>query len=279
MKEKCDEMAEGAVAEETPHSPAAAAATQSPVAAEGGTATQQADADTSGKAADGPVLPESPASPSATEGGKTKWPDLCDELQAETMLSNCDFNASMVSLTGMTNTGVMFAADATAERCAIEGNCCTALAQSALKDEVLERLGNTKEILWGLVHVLNTGTEWAAGNAARALANIAYRPENLESIKVILDEEQRDQLIFGLAHLVKDKMRPASKQYAVLCVANMLVHADLLGLFGKVPQLKDDLALLQKNADPAISTEATRAVTVMNQARFGTISWRAPKRA
>jgi hypothetical protein len=202
-----------------------------------------------------------------------------DELEAETMQSKSDLDTSIVSLTGMTNTGVMFAADATAERCAIEGNCCMALAQSALKDEVLERLGNTKEILWGLVHVLNTGTEWAAGNAARALANIAYRPENLESIKLILDEEQRSQLIFGLAHLVKDKMRPASKQYAVLCIANMLAHADLLVLFGKLPQLKEELALLQKNSDPAISTEATRAVTVMNQARFGTISWRAPKRA
>jgi len=39
-----------------------------------------------------------------------------------------------VSLTGMANTGVMFAEDAAGERFAIEGNCCVALAQSALKD-------------------------------------------------------------------------------------------------------------------------------------------------
>ena len=185
-----------------------------------------------------------------------------------------------VSLTGISNTGVMFSADATVERCAIEGNCCLALAQAALRDEVLERLGMTKDILIGLIHVLNTGTEWAARNAARALANISYRPENLNSFGggVLLDEEQRERLLLSLALQVKDRMRNASKLYAVTCIANMLAHETLMAGFLKIQGLKEDLATLQNNPDPAISEEAARAVTIMNQARLGTISWRPPKR-
>lgn len=183
------------------------------------------------------------------------------------------------SMTGMSNTGVAFAADAAGERCAIEGNVAMGLAQSALKDEVLERLGGTKEILSGLIFVLNTGTEWAAAASARAIANIAYRTENLLSFVSLLDEVQRDKLISGLALLANDKMRPKSKEYAALCIANMLANDTLLMGFQKVQGLKEDLALLQKNPDPLISLEATRAVTIMNQARFGTISWRAPKRS
>jgi len=203
------------------------------------------------------------ASPERQEG--TEW-----EAQ------DTDFSMTM---TGISNTGVVFAADANAERCAIEGNCCMALAQSALRDEVLERLGGTKEILCGLIYVLTTGTEWAASSAARAIANIAYRPENLTSFVTLLDEEKQDQLIKGLALLAKDKMRQQSQEYSVLCIANMLAHDGLLAGITKVQGIKADLALLQKSSEPAISTEATRAVTLLNQARFGTISWRAPKRA
>ena len=52
------------------------------------------------------------------------------------LLGECadPFNMSKMSLTGMTNTGVMFAEETTGERHTIEGNCCMALAQSALKD-------------------------------------------------------------------------------------------------------------------------------------------------
>jgi hypothetical protein len=188
------------------------------------------------------------------------------------------FNMNNMSLTGMTNTGVMFAEETTGERHTIEGNCCMALAQSALKDEVLERLGATKEILTGLIHVLAVGTEWAAQNAARAIGNIAYRSENLQNFVSLLDETGRDKLIYGLAKLAKHDMRSKSKEYAAMGIANLVVHDVLLASFGKVPGLRDDLALLQKNSDPAISAEATRAVTIINQARFGTVSWRAPKR-
>ena len=144
--------------------------------------------------------------------------------------------------------------------------------------EVLERLGATKEILTGLIHVLTVGTEWAAQNAARAIGNIAYRSENLQNFVSLLDETGRDKLIYGLAKLAKHDMRSKSKEYAAMGIANLVVHDVLLASFGKVPGLRDDLALLQKNSDPAISAEATRAVTIINQARFGTVSWRAPKR-
>ena len=204
-------------------------------------------------------------------------PTASPERQEGTEWEAQDTDFSM-TLTGMSNTGVAFAADANAERCAIEGNCCMALAQSALRDEVLERLGGTKEILCGLICVLTTGTEWAAGSAARAIANIAYRPENLTNFVTMLDDEKQDQLIRGLALLAKDKMRQESKEYSVLCIANMLAHDGLLAGITKVQGLKADLAILQKSREPAISTEATRAVTLLNQARFGTISWRAPKR-
>lgn len=143
--------------------------------------------------------------------------------------------------------------------------------------EVLERLGATKEILTGLIHVLTVGTEWAAQNAARAIGNIAYRSENLPNF-VSLDETARDKLIYGLAKLAKHDMRSKSKEYAAMGIANLVVHDVLLASFGKVPGLMDDLALLQNNSEPAISAEATRAVTIINQARFGTVSWRAPKR-
>ena len=49
------------------------------------------------------------------------------------LLGECSDSFNM-SLTGMTNTGVMFAEETTGERHTIEGNCCMALAQSALKD-------------------------------------------------------------------------------------------------------------------------------------------------
>jgi len=58
----------------------------------------------------------------------------------------------------------------------------------------------------------------------------------------------------------------------------MLAHDVLLMSFQRVQGLKEDLALLQKKSDPSIFAEATRAVTIMNQARFGTISWRLPQR-
>lgn len=52
------------------------------------------------------------------------------------LLGECadPLNMSKMSLTGMMNTGVMFAEETTGERHTIEGNCCMALAQSALKD-------------------------------------------------------------------------------------------------------------------------------------------------
>jgi hypothetical protein len=156
--------------------------------------------------------------------------------------------------------------------------CCVCVRALALSlTEVLERLGGTKEILTGLIHVLTVGTEWAAQNAARAIGNIAYRSENLPNF-VSLDETARDKLIYGLAKLAKHDMRSKSKEYAAMGIANLVVHDVLLASFGKVPGLMDDLALLQNNSEPAISAEATRAVTIINQARFGTVSWRAPKR-
>jgi len=158
-----------------------------------------------------------------------------------------DFNTS---LTGMSNTGVAFAADAAGERCAIEGNICMGLAQSALKDEVLERLGGTKEILSGLVLVLNTGTEWAAGSAARAIANIAYRAENLKKFVALLDDAHRDKLISGLALLTTDQMRPKSKEYATLCIANMLAHDVLLMSFKKSKASRKTLRSCKKNQTP-----------------------------
>ena len=155
---------------------------------------------------------------------------------------------------------------------------CNLCVRTLVLAEVLERLGATKEILTGLIHVLTTGTEWAAQSAARAIGNIAYRPENLQSFVMLLDETLRDKLISGLANLVRDDMRSKSKEYAAMCIANMVVHDVLLASFGKVKGLRDNLALLQNNADDTISAEATRAVTIFNQARFGTVSWRAPKR-
>lgn len=181
-----------------------------------------------------------------------------------------------LSFTGMANTGVAFASDV--ERCAIEGNCCLALAQSALKDELLERLGSTKGILNGLIHVLSNGTEWAAGNAARALANIAYRPENLGSFVTLIDESMRENLVSGLSQLAKDKMRLSCKRFSALCIANLAANEVLLMKFLTLKGLKEDLLLMQKINDPAVATEASRAVLILNQARFGTISWRQPKR-
>ena len=158
--------------------------------------------------------------------------------------------------------------------CLLQSVCFRALALA----DVLERLGATKEILTGLIHVLTTGTEWAAQSAARAIGNIAYRSENLQNFVMLLDETVRDKLVSGLANLVRDDMRSKSKEYAVMCIANLVVHEVLLASFGKVQGLRDNLALLQDNADCTISADATRAVTIFNQARFGTVSWRAPKR-
>lgn len=62
----------------------------------------------------------------------------------------------------------------------MEANCCAALGNAACRDELMDRLGKFECVWFAIIHLLEHGTYWAQGHAARTLGNLITSPENLK---------------------------------------------------------------------------------------------------
>ena len=67
----------------------------------------------------------------------------------------------------------------------MEANCCAAIGNAALREDCLERLGQSDGLLAAIIHLLGNGTYWAQGHAARTLGNLVTCLPNLKLLAKI----------------------------------------------------------------------------------------------
>ena len=67
----------------------------------------------------------------------------------------------------------------------MEANCCAAVGNAACRDDLMERLGKYEGVWLAVIHLLEHGTYWAQGHAARTLGNLITSPENLKILAKI----------------------------------------------------------------------------------------------
>lgn len=71
----------------------------------------------------------------------------------------------------------------------MEANCCAAIGNCALREDVLDRLGKSQGIMSAIIHLLENGSYWAQGHAARALGNLL---PSLDNVKFLAKADNRN---------------------------------------------------------------------------------------
>jgi hypothetical protein len=156
----------------------------------------------------------------------------------------------------------------------VQGNCCAAIGNACLSDDVIERIGKTNGIIQGVIHLLENGTEWAAGHAARTLGNLTYCMENCKHLAQLDQTNVSLACIMDIILCVNSSMR--TKAYAMHALGNMSRNITICMRLSPYPDL---LGELNKLVQEGISQqEVDRAITNISQARLGTKTWRQPKR-
>jgi len=71
----------------------------------------------------------------------------------------------------------------------MEANCCAVIGNCALREDVLDRLGKSQGIMSAIIHLLENGSYWAQGHAARALGNLL---PSLDNVKFLAKADNRN---------------------------------------------------------------------------------------
>lgn len=156
----------------------------------------------------------------------------------------------------------------------IQGNVCCAIGNLCFSDDVIDRLGKTDGVVSGLLFIIEFGTEWAAGHAARAIGNMAYSPENC---KAIIDKDPSNIAARSLYEMVSSPVTSVrTKELAIFALANLTRRIDICTRLNGVPGI---YATLNHLAAQGIAREdVDRTICNMSQSRLGTRTWRQPKR-
>jgi hypothetical protein len=158
----------------------------------------------------------------------------------------------------------------------VQGNCCAAIGNACLSDEVIERIGKTNGIIQGVIYLLEHGTEWAAGHAARTLGNLTYCMENCKHLTHVDQTSVSLACIMDIILCVNSSMR--TKAYAVHALGNMSRNTTICVRLSPYPDLLGELNKLVTVHEGISQQEVDRAITNISQARLGTKTWRQPKR-
>lgn len=156
----------------------------------------------------------------------------------------------------------------------VQGNVCCTIGNLCFSDDVIDRLGKTEGVISGLLYMVEYGTEWSSGHAARAIGNMAYSPENC---KTIIDKDPSNIAARSLFEMVSSPATSVrTKELAIFALANLTRRADICTRLGGVPGI---YATLNNLAAEGINREdVDRTICNMSQSRLGTRTWRQPKR-
>jgi hypothetical protein len=67
----------------------------------------------------------------------------------------------------------------------LEANCCAAVGNAALREDCIERLGKFNGVMLAIIYMLENGTVWAQGHAARTLGNLLPSAVNLKFLSQV----------------------------------------------------------------------------------------------
>jgi hypothetical protein len=67
----------------------------------------------------------------------------------------------------------------------LEANCCAAVGNAALREDCIERLGKFNGVMLAIIYLLENGTVWAQGHAARTLGNLLPSAVNLKFLSQV----------------------------------------------------------------------------------------------
>lgn len=156
----------------------------------------------------------------------------------------------------------------------VQGNVCCAIGNLALSDDVIDRLGKTEGVITGLLFIVENGTEWAAGHAARAIGNVAYSSDNCRALVAIDTSNIAVRSLVDMVSSPHNSQR--TKELAIFALANLTRREDVCHRVSGVPGI---YATLNALAREGINREdVDRVICNMSQSRLGTRTWRQPKR-
>jgi len=204
----------------------------------------------------------------APRGGRS--PGVSRPATAESMAGGgAYFRGSSRPPTGMGTTAVR-----DADAMCVQGNTCCAIGNCCYSDDVVERLAKTEGVISGLLHVVEFGTEWACGHAARALGNLCYSPVNT---RLLTELDSSNVAVRNLVEMVMSaNSSRRTKELALFALANLTraqaVCSRLIGLPGIYG------ALGELASQGVAREDVDRTICNMSQARLGTRTWRQPKK-
>uniref|UniRef100_A0A7S0VLX9 Uncharacterized protein n=1 Tax=Hemiselmis tepida TaxID=464990 RepID=A0A7S0VLX9_9CRYP len=179
------------------------------------------------------------------------------------------FRGSSRPPTGMGTTAVR-----DADSMCVQGNACCTIGNCCYSDEAVERLAKTDGVITGLLYVIEYGTEWASGHAARALGNLCYSPANTRLLTEIDTSNVAARNLVEMVMSANSSRR--TKELALFALANLTraqaVCSRLIGLPGIYG------ALGELASQGVAREDVDRTICNMSQARLGTRTWRQPKK-
>ena len=156
----------------------------------------------------------------------------------------------------------------------VQGNCCCVIGNLCYSDEVIERVAKTDGVVSGLLFMLEYGTEWAAGHAARALGNLTY---SMENAKALVDLDPSNIAVRNLSDMIAHPdTQQRTKELAIFSIANLTRREEACHRLSGVPGIYRILGDLGTKG--IARDDVDRAICNMSQARLGTKTWRQPKR-
>lgn len=102
----------------------------------------------------------------------------------------------------------------------LEANCCAAVGNSALREDCLERVGKFDGVMLAIIHLLENGTLWAQGHAARTLGNLLPSAVNLKFLSQI---DTRNMAASAVSNNSKTCLRSKTCVFGVLWVCVQIV--------------------------------------------------------
>jgi len=125
-----------------------------------------------------------------------------------------------------------------------------------------------------IIHLLENGTLWAQGHAARTLGNLLPSAVNLKFLSQIDTRNMAASALYSM--ILNEASSFKEKEHALHAIGNMARSPTFCVVFN---HLEGFLRALFDLADQGISTESTaRIIGCLSQQRLGTRTWRAPTR-
>lgn len=134
----------------------------------------------------------------------------------------------------------------------------------------MDRLGKFECVWFAIIHLLEHGTYWAQGHAARTLGNLITSPENLKIFAKIDASNTAAQSLNSMLHDPDTSLE--NKEKSLHAIGNMVRSSVFCNVFGRVGGLQETLEKMEQAGMPKAAID--RVTTCMSQHRLGTRTWR-----